>query len=134
MTDLNDKLMPILDNCEAIKELTPPDRNKAVYLLTNNGAIQYIGQSIRPHTRIESHRAEGKIGFDKAHYIPGVDADDADMLEMTLIIVLKPQYNKYINLALADTNIMAKYGLQQLSAWSYDTLENKHRRMLLGEE
>ena len=134
MSGSEQKLLPILENIEGMKELVPENKNKSIYFLTNNGYLQYIGQSINMRTRIEGHKSRGEIEFDKVNYISGIELEDIDALEMTLIVALKPPMNKFTNQAIAGTAHITKYGLDQLLDWNPDPLGDKHREMLLGEE
>ena len=68
-----------------------------VYSLnSSSGSTQYIGKAkrSRPQDRIEEHKSEGDIPFQKFGYIPTQTQDDAIRLEKRLIRQRKPTYNK----------------------------------------
>jgi len=62
-----------------------------VYFLYLEGALQYIGQSIEPASRLSQHRRGGKM-FDRAFVIP-VPAFMLDQVEGALIRHFRPPLN-----------------------------------------
>jgi len=75
-----------------------------VYALIKDGAVVYIGQSVKPLSRVEAHRslwgrkkAPGwlpirGILFDEVHVLP-CRVEDLDIVERTLIDLYKPKFN-----------------------------------------
>jgi len=75
-----------------------------VYALIKDGAVVYIGQSVKPLSRVEAHRslwgrkkAPGwlpirGILFDEVHVL-SCRVEDLDTVERTLIDLYKPKFN-----------------------------------------
>lgn len=75
-----------------------------IYALLKEGVVVYIGQSVRPLSRIEAHRSLwGRkkppgwlpikaILFDEVHVL-SCKVEDLDRLERALIDLYKPKYN-----------------------------------------
>ena len=75
-----------------------------VYALVKDGTVVYIGQSVKPLSRVEAHRslwgrkkAPGwlpirGILFDEVHVLP-CRVEDLDTLERALINLYKPKFN-----------------------------------------
>jgi len=78
---------------------TPP----GVYFLCKNGEIVYIGQAINVAARITTHITEGLKDFDQIYYI-SCQRHRLNDLEMALIRMYKPKYNKVGTGKMTDHN------------------------------
>lgn len=67
-----------------------------IYFLLEKQEIVYIGQSMRPYTRVTSHAQEEKIKFDSYHITP-CEEDKLDEKESHYIFKYAPKYNKRMN-------------------------------------
>jgi len=87
-----DQLPRLLRNLGNVTKLEFYEVEPAVYFLVLRGEIVYIGQSVRPRSRIAQHVAEGSKEFDSV-FLKHCAAEDLDKWESTFIHSFEPRYN-----------------------------------------
>lgn len=107
----------------SLMDITNYDLGPGIYFLCQDGEVIYIGQSIRPLSRIATHSSEKT--FDRVFFLK-LPRSDLDLIEGSLIRTLKPSGNGNgpRPTVMPDERILARYFDEGGSNGIHDTVKN----------
>lgn len=111
-----------LSNLQHIK------RESGIYALKKDNQIVYVGQSINVYTRILEHIVEKSKDFDEINAIYNDNILNVQTMEVVIIGILKPKYNKLIIdeqlfLKVLPQDIKQKLGITDIDKYINESIQ-----------
>ena len=111
-----------LSNLQHIK------RESGIYVLKKDNQIVYVGQSINVYTRILEHIVEKSKDFDEINAIYNDNILNVQTMEVIIIGILKPKYNKLIIdeqlfLKVLPQDIKQKLGITDIDKYINESIQ-----------
>ena len=111
-----------LSNLQHIK------RESGIYALKKDKEIVYVGQSINVQTRILEHIVEKSKDFDEINAIYNDNILNVQTMEVVIIGILKPKYNKLIIdeqlfLKVLPQDIKQKLGITDIDKYINESIQ-----------